>query len=116
MGGTSVATAPSSRATAPETPARKYQMQPLPFLHQTAKKKMGRHQMMKMMRKKKVAEALKKLERENAEADRLSRMDERKRPYNSMVDSKAPTEEELEAYALKRQRSDDPMAAFLNKK
>jgi len=59
---------------------------------------------------------LKKLERENAEAERLSRMDERKRPYNSMVDSKAPTEEEMEAYALKRQRSDDPMAAFLTKK
>ena len=59
---------------------------------------------------------MKKLERENAEADRLARMDERKRPYNSMVDSKAPTEEEMEAYALKRQRSDDPMAAFLGKK
>lgn len=68
------------------------------------------------VRKKKVAEALKKLEASNAEADRLMAMDERKRPYNSMQEAKAPTEEELEAYALKRQRSDDPMAAFLGKK
>jgi len=43
------------------------------------------------------------------------KMDERKRPYNSMVETAAPTEEEIEAYHLKRQRSDDPMAAFLGK-
>jgi len=67
------------------------------------------------IRKRKVAEAVAKLEAENARHDRLMAMDERKRPYNSMVDSKAPTEEEMEAYHLKRQRSDDPMAAFLGK-
>lgn len=41
-------------------------------------------------------------------------MDERKRKYNSMAEAKAPTEEELEAYALKRQRADDPMAKFMS--
>jgi len=42
-------------------------------------------------------------------------MDERKRPYNSMagtMDCKEPTEEEIEAYNLKRKRDEDPMAAF----
>merc|ERR1711962_1261257 len=67
------------------------------------------------IRKKKVAEAVAKLEAENARHERLMAMDERKRPYNSMVDNKAPPEEEMEAYHLKRQRSDDPMAAFLGK-
>ena len=45
-------------------------------------------------------------------ADELLSMDERKRPYNSMVDAKAPSEEEMEAWRLKRQRMDDPMAGF----
>lgn len=42
-------------------------------------------------------------------------MDERKRPYNSMgADGcAAPTEEEIEAYRLKRAREDDPMAQFM---
>ena len=41
-------------------------------------------------------------------------MDERKRPYNSLQsNNKAPTEEEMEAYYLKRQRTEDPMAKFL---
>lgn len=56
---------------------------------------------------------MKKLEAEQAEAERMLKTDERKRPYNSMGEAKAPTEEDLEAYYLKRQRSDDPMANFL---
>ena len=39
--------------------------------------------------------------------------DERKRKYNSMGEAKAPTEEDLEAYYLKRQRTEDPMANFI---
>lgn len=39
--------------------------------------------------------------------------DERKRKYNSMYDVKAPTEEEMEAYYMKRKRDDDPMASFI---
>lgn len=39
--------------------------------------------------------------------------DDRKRPYNSMYDVKAPTEEEIEEWKKKRPRSDDPMLQFL---
>uniref|UniRef100_A0A8D2JAL4 Pre-mRNA-splicing factor SLU7 n=1 Tax=Varanus komodoensis TaxID=61221 RepID=A0A8D2JAL4_VARKO len=55
----------------------------------------------------------------NAEEARLlhvkeiMQLDERKRPYNSMYESREPTEEEMEAYQMKRQRPDDPMASFL---
>ena len=54
-------------------------------------------------------------EEREKEADKLIAMDERKRPYNSMkADSSAiPTEEEMEAYRLKRWRQEDPMAGFL---
>jgi len=48
--------------------------------------------------------------------NRLLAMDERKRPYNSLVrdgSTKEPTEEEMEAYRLKRRRAEDPMADFL---
>ena len=45
-------------------------------------------------------------------ADKLLAMDERKRPFNSMFDVKAPTEEEMEAWRMKRQRMEDPMSAF----
>ncbi len=43
-------------------------------------------------------------------------IDERKRPYNSLArDSsyKEPTEEEMEAFRLKRRRPEDPMANFI---
>ena len=43
-------------------------------------------------------------------------MDERKRPYNSLKrdgECREPTEEEMEAYKLKRARQEDPMAAYL---
>ncbi|OBS78754.1 hypothetical protein A6R68_18865 [Neotoma lepida] len=55
----------------------------------------------------------------NAEEARLLHVkeimqtDERKRPYNSIYESREPTEEEMEAYRMKRQRPDDPMASFL---
>ncbi|CAI9614668.1 unnamed protein product [Staurois parvus] len=55
----------------------------------------------------------------NAEETRLKQvqemmqMDERKRAYNSIYETREPTEEEMEAYRMKRQRPDDPMASFL---
>ena len=55
----------------------------------------------------------------NAEEARLlhvkeiMQIDERKRPYNSIYETREPTEEETEAYRMKRQRPDDPMASFL---
>lgn len=48
-------------------------------------------------------------------AELLLGMDERKRPYNSMYESKAPTEEEMEAYQVKRAREEDPMLKFMEK-
>ncbi|CAH0391152.1 unnamed protein product [Bemisia tabaci] len=47
------------------------------------------------------------------DADRMMKLDERKRPYNSMFEVKKPTDEEMEAYYIKRKRDEDPMAQFL---
>jgi pre-mRNA-processing factor SLU7 len=44
--------------------------------------------------------------------DRLMNMDERKRPYNSMIEIKKPTDLEMEAYYMKKRRDEDPMAQF----
>lgn len=51
-------------------------------------------------------------EKHNQHIEELMGIDERKRPYNSMFDVKKPTEEEVEAYLMKRRREDDPMAQF----
>lgn len=66
-------------------------------------------------RKKKLREALIRAKLEEDAANSLVKIDERQRKYNSMYNAKAPTEEEIEAYQMRRQREDDPMAAFLNK-
>jgi pre-mRNA-processing factor SLU7 len=47
------------------------------------------------------------------EAERILAMDERKRPYNSMFEIKKPTDEEMEAYYMKKRREEDPMAQFM---
>ncbi|XP_017547487.1 pre-mRNA-splicing factor SLU7 [Pygocentrus nattereri] len=44
----------------------------------------------------------------------MMQIDERKRPYNSLKEVREPTEEEMEAFRMKRSRPDDPMASFLN--
>lgn len=64
-------------------------------------------------KEKRVAEAIRKEEQRQKEVDRLLKLDERKRPFNSMVETQAPTEEEMEAYYRKRKRDEDPMSAFL---
>lgn len=43
----------------------------------------------------------------------IMQLDERKRPYNSLKEVREPTEEEMEAFRMKRYRADDPMASFL---
>jgi len=47
----------------------------------------------------------------------LLNIDERKRKYNSLKSDintqQEPSEEELEAYRLKKHRHDDPMAQFI---
>lgn len=54
-------------------------------------------------------------ERREKEVDALMSIDERKRPYHSMLaeSGQEPTEEEMEAFRLKRRRADDPMAQFM---
>lgn len=65
------------------------------------------------------ADALKKaIKAEQKHLDTVTEMmskDERKRPYNSMFDVKQPSENEIEAYLMKRRRDDDPMLAFIEK-
>ena len=63
-------------------------------------------------------QALDREEAHQREAERILAMDERKRPYNSLrsfESFKEPTEEEMEAFRMKRKRMEDPMANFLTK-
>lgn len=57
--------------------------------------------------------ALAKEDEEKEKAERLLSMDERKRPYNSMFDVQKPTDEEIDAYLMKRRREEDPMLQFM---
>ncbi|CAH8457514.1 unnamed protein product [Schistosoma bovis] len=60
-----------------------------------------------------IQEAIRK-ERERLKAvDEYLAMDERKRPYNSLADVKAPTAEEMEAYYRTKVNRDDPMSHFV---
>ena len=61
--------------------------------------------------KQKLEEALKKLDqREKQQVE----TDERKRKYNSFqADDEMPTEEEMEAYRMKKAREEDPMAKII---
>ena len=62
-----------------------------------------------------LCQALEAEDKHKKHIDALMQIDERKRPYASLQEVKAPTEEELEAFRMKRCRSDDPMASFLDK-
>lgn len=73
------------------------------------KKKKPKKEEVKNMLKK----ALEKEEERIKEVDRIMKMDERKRPYNSMYEVAKPTDEEIEAYHMKKRRDDDPMANFI---
>ncbi|CAH0552898.1 unnamed protein product [Brassicogethes aeneus] len=79
------------------------------------KKDKKKKQKEKKQNKKKdlLKEAVKAEEQSQENADRLLAIDERKRPYNSMFEAKKPTEEEIEAYYLKRRREEDPMNQFM---
>ena len=61
------------------------------------------------------SKASKKEEERLREFEEMKNVDERKRKYNSMYEAKAPTEEELEAYHMKRARAEDPMLQFMSK-
>nr|XP_033783248.1 pre-mRNA-splicing factor SLU7 isoform X2 [Geotrypetes seraphini] len=64
-------------------------------------------------RQEKLKKALNAEEARLKHVQEIMQLDERKRAYNSMYESREPTEEEMEAYRMKRQRPDDPMASFL---
>lgn len=57
--------------------------------------------------------ALRAEEKHHKRVAELMAKDERKRPYNSMFEVKQPSENEIEAYLIKRRREDDPMAEFV---
>ncbi|KAB0802208.1 hypothetical protein PPYR_04394 [Photinus pyralis] len=86
-----------------------------------SEKKKNKKKKMKDKKKKKnkvekksgLSDALKAEEESQADAERLLQLDERKRPYNSMFDVKKPTDDEMEAYFLKRRREEDPMNQFM---
>lgn len=58
-------------------------------------------------------EALKNEEEHRKQVEQLMQLDERKRPYNNVCNVDKPTDEQIEAYHIKRIREDDPMANFL---
>ncbi|XP_045529086.1 pre-mRNA-splicing factor Slu7 [Pieris brassicae] len=62
----------------------------------------------------KLKKALEMEDRNQRHADYLLSKDERKRPYNSMIEVKEPTQEEMEAYMMKRRRDEDPMSQFMS--
>ena len=61
--------------------------------------------------KQRLEEALRKLdERDKKQIE----VDDRKRKYNSLqTDGEMPTEEEMEAYRMKKARDEDPMAKII---
>uniref|UniRef100_A0A672HCL1 Pre-mRNA-splicing factor SLU7 n=1 Tax=Salarias fasciatus TaxID=181472 RepID=A0A672HCL1_SALFA len=64
-------------------------------------------------KKEKLKKALEAEDKRVKHIEVIMQLDERKRPYNSLQEVKAPTEEEMEAFRMKRARPDDPMASFL---
>ncbi|XP_059617216.1 pre-mRNA-splicing factor Slu7 [Phlebotomus argentipes] len=69
---------------------------------------------LKKQEKDKLKEALQAEDKRNKEVDEMMKLDERKRPYNSMYEVKKPSEEEMEAFMMKRRREEDPMLQFLD--
>uniref|UniRef100_A0A8C9XX63 Pre-mRNA-splicing factor SLU7 n=1 Tax=Sander lucioperca TaxID=283035 RepID=A0A8C9XX63_SANLU len=64
-------------------------------------------------KKEKLKKALEAEDKWVKHIETIMQVDERKRPYSSLQEVKAPTEEEMEAFRMKRCREDDPMAPFL---
>uniref|UniRef100_A0A672TF64 Pre-mRNA-splicing factor SLU7 n=1 Tax=Sinocyclocheilus grahami TaxID=75366 RepID=A0A672TF64_SINGR len=64
-------------------------------------------------KKEKLKKALSAEEQRLKQVAEMMQFDERKRPYNSLKEVREPTEEEMEAFRMKRCRPDDPMASFL---
>ncbi|XP_068633882.1 pre-mRNA-splicing factor Slu7 [Battus philenor] len=78
-----------------------------------AKKKKKKEQKKEKKAEDKLKKALEEEEKQQKRAEHLLSVDERKRPYNSMYEVKAPTDDQMEAYLMKRKRDEDPMAHFM---
>lgn len=65
------------------------------------------------LRKKKLREALIRAKIEEDEGKRQLELGDRQRSYNNTYANKVLTEEEIEAFQIRRQREDDPMANFM---
>lgn len=77
------------------------------------KKKTKKNKVSKDDIKDELKKALEKEEERLKEVDRIMKLDERKRPYNSMYEVAKPTDEEIEAYHMKKRRDEDPMSNFV---
>lgn len=80
------------------------------------KRKKKKKQKDKRKVKDKLQLALEAEDERNKEFEETMATDERKRKYNSMYEAKEPTEEEMEAYKMKRFREEDPMSQFMTSK
>lgn len=80
------------------------------------KRKKKRKQKDQRKIKDKLQLALEAEDKRNKEFEDTMSIDERKRKYNSMYEAKEPTEEEMEAFKIKRLREEDPMSQFMSKK
>eukprot|EP01113_Clastostelium_recurvatum_P031852 TRINITY_DN4027_c0_g1_i2.p1 TRINITY_DN4027_c0_g1~~TRINITY_DN4027_c0_g1_i2.p1 ORF type:complete len:580 (+),score=206.34 TRINITY_DN4027_c0_g1_i2:38-1741(+) len=110
-------------AAVPETPVEEEEEAPLSLMeqnkldrkkHDKAKKKKEKKE--KKEKEERFKKALKR-EEDRAKGKDVDEDDERKRKYNSLGQKEDfdVTEEDVEAYNLKRVRADDPMAQFLGK-
>lgn len=68
-----------------------------------------------MEKKNKLRKALIEQAKNEREGEKLSRLDDRERPYHSNYEVKQLNDVELEAYKLRKIHADDPMASYFNK-
>lgn len=77
------------------------------------KKEKAKEKALRLKEKAQLETALRDIRTKGEDED--EHKDERKRGYNSKYDVKAPTEEEIDEWQRKRQRTDDPMMQFMSK-
>ncbi|KAH8338285.1 hypothetical protein KR074_002382 [Drosophila pseudoananassae] len=104
-----VDSAPSSESSASEEEVKPEKKKSKKKSKKREKKKKAKEQR-KQKEKHKEKERAKEKEKKKIIAEEL---DDRKRPYNSMYDVKAPTEDEIEEWKKKRPRAEDPMLQFM---
>ncbi|KAH8388545.1 hypothetical protein KR093_009617 [Drosophila rubida] len=108
-----VDSAPSSSSSEEEQPVEETKKS-----KKKSKKREKKKKAKEQRKNKKKHKEAKEKEREATTSSRSSKsvpeeLDDRKRPYNSMYDVKAPTEDEIEEWKKKRTRTEDPMLQFL---